>query len=82
MRSGSWPGTLSVAADLAIYGPKDLIAPGTIRAGRYERITASIAYATRDRYRAWLGGFAYPGSRLGESAFLFNRRSAFGRTRS
>jgi outer membrane receptor protein involved in Fe transport len=73
-RTGGWPGTLSVAADFAIYGPKDLNTLGTIRAERYERITASIAYSPRDRYRLWLGGFAYPGSRIGESAFLFNQR--------
>ena len=74
IRSGRWPGTISLAADLALHGPKDLNTLGTIRSSRYERMTASLAYTTRDRYRVWLGGFAYPGSRIGESEFLFNQK--------
>ena len=74
IRSGRWPGTISLAADLAVHGPKDLNTLGTIRSERYERITASLAYTTRDRYRVWLGGFAYPGSQIGESEFLFNTK--------
>jgi len=60
--------------DLTIHGPKDLNTLGTIRSKRDERITASLAYTTRDRYRVWLGGFAYPGSRIDEAAFLFNQK--------
>ncbi len=74
VRTGRWPGTVSLAGDFAIYGPKDLNTLGTIRSSRYERITASLAYTTRDRYRVWLGGFAYPGSRIGEAEFLFNTK--------
>lgn len=74
VRTGRWPGTLSIAADFAIHGPKDLNTLGTIRADKYERITTSIAYTVRERYRLWLGGFAYPGSRIEESAFLFGQR--------
>ena len=74
VRTGAWPGTISLAADLAVHGRKDLNTLGTIRSDRYERITASLAYTTRDRYRVWLGGFAYPGSRIGESEFLFNTK--------
>ncbi len=74
VRSGGWPGTLSIAADYAIHGPKDLNTLGTIRADKYERITTSIAYTVRERYRLWLGGFAYPGSRIEESAFLFGQK--------
>ena len=74
VRQGSWPGTLSVSTDLTFNGPKDLNTTGTIRSDRYQRVTASVAYTTRDRYRVWLGGFAYPGSRIGEAAFLFNQK--------
>ncbi len=31
-------------------------------------------YEPSNRYRVHLGGFAYPGSRTGESAFLFGSR--------
>ena len=74
VRTGSWPGTVSLAADFAVHGRKDLNTLGTIRSARYARITASLAYTTRDRYRVWLGGFAYPGSKIGESEFLFNQK--------
>lgn len=74
VRTGRWPGTVSLAGDFTVHGPKDLNTLGTIRSSRYERITASLAYTTRDRYRVWLGGFAYPGSLVGESEFLFNTK--------
>lgn len=74
VRGGHRPGTLSVAGDFSIYGPRDLNTLGTIRAEQYERITSSIAYTARDRNRLWLGGFVYPGSRIAEAAFLFNQK--------
>lgn len=74
VRRGRWPGTLSASADLTISGPKDLNTTGTIRSSRYERIVASVAFTTRDRYRLWIGGFGYPGSRIEEAAFLFNTK--------
>lgn len=74
IRQGSWPGTLSISADVTFNGPKDLNTTGSIRAESYQRITASVAYTARDRYRLWIGGFAYPGSRIAEAAFLFNQK--------
>ena len=74
VRQGSFPGTLSISGDVTFNGPKPLNTTATITAERYQRISASLAYTTRDRYRVWIGGFAYPGSRIAEAAFLFNQK--------
>ena len=71
---GSRSGSLNIVGDFAIYGPKDLNTLGTIKSEEYERATARVTYAHKTRYRIWLGGVLYPGSRLGESAFLFGSK--------
>lgn len=69
--TGPPAGTLVVAADLSFYGEKKLNTARTLRSDVYERLTFRAIYEPRPRYRLWVGGFAYPGSRFGESAFLF-----------
>ena len=66
--------SLVFTADLSFYGKKNLNTTGTLRSERYERITFRAVYQHNRRYRVHLGGFAYPGSRTGESAFLFGSR--------
>jgi outer membrane receptor protein involved in Fe transport len=68
------PQALTVRADVSFYGKKDLNTLGTIRSESYERVTFRAVYEHQTRYRLWVGGFAYPGSRVGESAFLFGSR--------
>ena len=58
--------------ELAFYGPKDLNTVGTIRSDRYQRGTFQVGYS---QSRAGLGGFFYPGSRYGESEYLFGSRA-------
>ena len=70
----SIPGRLTVAADLSFYGNRDLNTLGTRRSEKYERATAKVVYHAERAYRLWLGGVYYPGSRYGESAFLFGSR--------
>lgn len=67
-------GALVATADLSFYGRKNLNTTGTRQSEPYERVTFRAIYEHRDRYRIWAGGFVYPGSRLGESAFLFGQR--------
>ena len=64
-------GALMVSADLSFYGEKYLNATGTLKAETYQRVTFRAVYEHHRRYRLWLGGFAYPGSKFGESEFLF-----------
>ncbi|MEO7274912.1 MAG: TonB-dependent receptor, partial [Vicinamibacterales bacterium] len=68
------PQTLVVRADLSFYGNRDLNTTGALRSERYSRMTFRALYEHHNRYRLWVGGFAYPGSRIGESAFLFGTR--------
>lgn len=68
---GSFPGSFTLAADVAFYGPKDLNTLGTIRADSYERATGRVIYNMPRAYRVWLGATYYPGSRIEEAAFLF-----------
>jgi hypothetical protein len=66
--------SLVLSTDLSFYGKKDLNTTGTIKSHRYSRLTFRAVYERSDRYRLHVGGFAYPGSRTGESAFLFGSR--------
>jgi outer membrane receptor protein involved in Fe transport len=66
--------SLVLTTDYAFYGKKSLNTTGSIRSDRYERLTFRAVYEHANRYRLHLGGFAYPGSRTGESAFLFGSR--------
>lgn len=66
--------SLVLNADVSFYGRKNLNTTGTLRSQRYERITFRAVYEPTPRYRFHAGGFAYPGSRTGESAFLFGSR--------
>ena len=66
--------SLVLTTDMSFYGKKNLNTTGTLRSERYERITFRAVYEHDKRYRFHLGGFAYPGSRSGESAFLFGSR--------
>ena len=66
--------SLVVSTDLSFYGKKDLNTTGTLKSDRYSRLTVRAVYERADRYRLHVGGFAYPGSRTGESAFLFGSR--------
>ncbi len=66
--------SLVLTADFSFYGKKSLNTTGSLRSERYERLTFRAVYEHNNRYRAHLGGFAYPGSRTGESAFLFGSR--------
>ena len=68
---GAAPGALVVGVDLGFYGEKDLNTLGTIKSETYQRLNFRGVYDHRNRYRLSIGGYAYPGSRLGESAFLF-----------
>ena len=61
-------------ADYSFYGWKNLNTTGSLRSERYERLTFRALYERHSRYRLWVGGFAYPGSRVGESAFLFGSK--------
>lgn len=68
-------GGLLLGGDWAWYGRKDLNTRGTIRSDPYQRATARTTYVPPNgRYRVWAGGFYYPASRFGESAFLFGSR--------
>lgn len=60
--------------DYSFYGRKNLNTTGSLRSERYERLTFRALYERHRRYRLWVGGFAYPGSRVGESAFLFGSK--------
>ena len=66
--------SLVLMTDLSFYGKKNLNTTGTLRSEGYQRLTFRAVYEHNNRYRAWVGGFAYPGSRIGESAFLFGSR--------
>jgi outer membrane receptor protein involved in Fe transport len=66
--------SLVVMTDLSFYGRKNLNTTGTLKSERYQRLTFRAIYEHNNRYRAWVGGFAYPSSRVGESAFLFGSR--------
>jgi outer membrane receptor protein involved in Fe transport len=66
---------LTVLADLAFHGPKNLNTTGTIRSDTYQRATGRVTYYHKTRYRAFLGAVLYPGSRYGESEFLFGGRA-------
>lgn len=69
---GGTRGGLLLGGDWAWYGRKDLNTLGTIHSDRYQRATARATYVPPNgRYRMWIGGFYYPASRFGESAFLF-----------
>lgn len=72
-RPGTLAGRFGATFDLAFYGRKDLNTLGTLQSDRYERGTFRLGYA-QSRYRAWLGGFFYPGSTFGESEYLFGTR--------
>jgi outer membrane receptor protein involved in Fe transport len=67
-------GRFSAAVDLFVYGRKRLNTLGTIRSDRYERGSFRLAFTPDPRHQIWLGGFFYPGSRLGESEYLFGSR--------
>ncbi|MFN2385565.1 MAG: TonB-dependent receptor [Thermoanaerobaculia bacterium] len=71
---GSLPGRLTLAADLSLYGNRNLNTLGTLQSQKYERATAKVVYHGERSYRVWLGSVWYPGSRYGESAFLFGSR--------
>ena len=66
-------GRFGATFELAFYGRKDLNTVGTIRSDRYQRGTFQVGYS-QSRYRAWVGGFFYPGSTYGESEYLFGTR--------
>jgi outer membrane receptor protein involved in Fe transport len=68
------PGTIVLAGDYSLYGPKDLNTTGTIRAEKYARVTARVIWAAPQAYRVWLGTVYYPGSTIAEAAFLFGSR--------
>ncbi|MDQ3211971.1 MAG: TonB-dependent receptor [Acidobacteriota bacterium] len=68
------PESLVLTADYSFYGEKNLNTIGSLRSERYGRLTFRAVYEPSNRYRVHLGGFAYPGSRTGESAFLFGSR--------
>ena len=67
-------GRLSIMADVAFHGPKDLNTTGTVRSETYQRWTGRVTYYHKSTYRIWLGGIGYTGSRYGEAAFLFGTR--------
>jgi hypothetical protein len=67
-------GRFAAAFDLYFYGRKDLDTRGAFRSDAYQRGTFRVTYAHSARYRAWLGGFFYPESTLGESEYLFGSR--------
>jgi outer membrane receptor protein involved in Fe transport len=71
---GSTPGRFSAVVDLFFYGWKHLNTLGTIRSDRYERGSFRLAFTPGSRHQVWLGGFFYPGSRFGESEYLFGSR--------
>ncbi len=72
---GGTSGGLLLGGDWAWYGRKDLNTLGSIKSDRYQRATARATYVPPNgRYRTWIGGFYYPSSRFGESAFLFGSR--------
>ncbi|HET7712128.1 MAG TPA: TonB-dependent receptor [Thermoanaerobaculia bacterium] len=73
--AGGGGGGLLLGGDWAWYGRKDLNTLGTIRSEPYQRATARVTYVPPGGvYRVWAGGFYYPASRYGESAFLFGSR--------
>lgn len=68
-------GGVLLGGDWAWYGRKDLNTIGTIRSDPYQRATARVTWMPPGgRHRIWMGGFYYPASRYGESAFLFGSR--------
>lgn len=72
---GGTSGGLLLGGDWAWNGRKDLNTTGTIHSDPYQRATARATYVPPNgRYRAWTGGFYYPASRFGESAFLFGSK--------
>ena len=72
-RPDTLAGRFGATFEFAFYGPKDLNTVGTIRSDRYQRGTFQVGYS-QSRYRAWVGGFFYPGSTYGESEYLFGSR--------
>ncbi|MCA1650384.1 MAG: hypothetical protein LC753_08920, partial [Acidobacteria bacterium] len=68
------PQSFVVTTDFSWYGEKNLNTTGSLRSEPYERLTFRALYEHDTRYRVWVGGYAYPGSRVGESAFLFGSR--------
>lgn len=69
-------GGLLLGGDWAFYGEKDLNTRGTIRSEPYQRATARATFVpSGGLYRIWAGGFYYPTSRYGESAFLFGTKT-------
>lgn len=73
--SGGTAGALLLGGDWAWYGRKDLNTTGTIKSDPYQRATARATYVPpAGQYRMWVGGFYYPASRFGESAFLFGSK--------
>lgn len=71
---GGFARSLTLSADLAFYGEKNLNTTGTIRSEPYERVNSRLSFNASESYRFWLGGFWYPGNRYGESAFLFGSK--------
>lgn len=71
---GGGASRVTILADLAFHGPKNLNTLGTIKSDTYERATGRVTYAHKARYRAFVGAVVYPGSRYGESEFLFGTR--------
>lgn len=67
-------GRFGAAFDLYMYGRKDLDTLGARRSDTYQRGTFRLTYTHSQRYRGWVGGFFYPGSRFGESEYLFGSR--------
>jgi len=65
-------GRIAFGADASQVGQKNLNTLGTIRSEKYERIAANATYFSASApVRVWLKGVNYPGSRYGESEFLF-----------
>jgi outer membrane receptor protein involved in Fe transport len=67
-------GRVAFGVDAARYGRKYLNTLGTIRGDSYERITANATWlAAASPMRLWAKAVSYPGSRFGESEFLFGQ---------
>lgn len=65
-------GRIAFGADASQVGQKNLNTLGTIRSEKYERIAANATYFSASApVRVWIKGVNYPGSRYGESEFLF-----------
>ena len=68
------PGRVLVGVDAGFYGSRDLNTTGTLQSETYERVGFRVSFNADAGYRVFLGGSWYPGSRFGESAFLFNTK--------